>query len=305
MNENNEKGFQEMSTGAEAFSDTGVVLVSGATGNVGREVVSQLLNRGVTVRALARTPNSAGLPDGVEVVYGDLSAPDTLGKSSEGVDAVFLVWPGLPTDFAPAVLDALKKHARRVVYLSSMSIREDLAQQADPITAFHANIEQLIEQSGLEWTFLRISGLATNTLGWAQQIRADGVVRWPYGAAARSLIHEKDVASVAIHALTSNQHSGAGAKYTLTGPQVLTQVEQVRAISQAIGRPLRYEEISPEVIRQQMLTQLPAAVVDGMLKAWGGFVKEPELVSHTVEEITGTAARTYSDWAIDHVRAFR
>jgi uncharacterized protein YbjT (DUF2867 family) len=297
------KALKQMSTETKAFSDTGVVLVSGATGNVGREVVSQLLSKGVTVRALARTPNAAGLPDGVEVVYGDLSAPDTLDKSSEGVEAVFLVWPGLPTNFAPAVLDALKKHARRVVYLSSMSVREDLAGQADPITAFHAAIEQQIEQSGLEWTFLRISGLATNTLGWAGQIRADGVVRWPYAAAARSLIHEKDIASVATQALGSSKHSGA--KYILTGPQVLTQAEQVQAISQAIGRPLRYEEIEPEVIRQQMLTQLPVAMVDGMLNAWAGFVKEPELVTHTVEEITGTAVRTYSEWAIDHARAFR
>jgi NAD(P)-dependent dehydrogenase (short-subunit alcohol dehydrogenase family) len=194
-----------MNTETQTFSDTGVVLVSGATGNVGREVVSQLTRKGVTVRALARTPNGADLPDGVEVVYGDLSAPEILDKSLEGVEAVFLVWPGLPTDFAPAVLDALKKHARRVVYLSSMSVREDRASQADPITAFHAAIEQQIEQSGLEWTFLRVSGLATNTLGWAGQIRTDGVVRWPCAAAARSLIHEKDIASVATQALGSSK----------------------------------------------------------------------------------------------------
>ncbi len=298
-----EKGSEEMNTDTQAFSDTGIVLVSGATGNVGREVVSQLTREGVTVRVLARTPNAAGLPDGVEVVYGDLSAPETLDKASEGVEAVFLVWPGLPTDLAPAVLEMLKKHARCMVYLSSMSVREELAGQADPITAFHAAIERQIEQSGLEWTFLRISGLATNTLGWAQQIRADGVVRWPYAAAARSLIHEKDIASVATQALKSSKHSGA--KYILTGPQVLTQAEQVQAISQAIGRPLRYEEIEPEIIRQQMLTQLPAAMVDGMLNTWAGFVKEPELVTHTVEEITGTAARTYNEWAMDHAGAFR
>src|SRR5260370_25658270 len=129
MNESYEKGYHEMSTGKEAFLDKSVVLVTGATGNVGRHVVSQLLNMGVPVRALARNPDSAGLPDGVEVVYGDLSAPDTLDESLDGVEAVFLVWPGLPTDFAPAVLDALKKHARRIVYLSSMSVREDLTQQ--------------------------------------------------------------------------------------------------------------------------------------------------------------------------------
>lgn len=292
-----------MSTETKAFSDTGVVLVSGATGNVGREVVSQLLSRGVTVRVLARTPNAAGLPDGVEVVYGDLSAPETLDKSSEGVEAVFLVWPGLPTDFALAVLDALKKHARRVVYLSSLSVRDDLEQQVDPISAFHAAIERLIEQSGLEWTFLRSSGMATNTLGWAQQIRADGVVRWPYGAAARSLIHERDIASVAAEVLQSSEHRGA--KYLLTGPEALTQIEQVQTIGKAIGRTLRYEEISREAARQQMLTYWPSAMVDGALNAWASFVKEPELVSHTVEEVTGTPVRTYSEWAIDHARAFR
>ena len=292
-----------MSTGEKVFSDKGTILVTGATGNVGRQVVSQLLNTGVTVRALARNPDSAGLPDGAEVVRGDLAAPDTLAASLDGVEAVFLVWPGLPTNLAPAVLDALKQHPRHIVYLSSMSVREDLAQQSDPITAFHAAIERMIEQSGLEWTFLRVSGLATNTLGWAQQTRSSNVVHWPYGAATRSLIHEKDIASVAVRALTNSKHTGA--KYILTGPQALTQVEQVHAIGEAIGRPLRYEEISPEIIRQQMLTQMPSAVVDGMLKAWAGFATKPEPVSHTVEEITGTPAHTYREWAIDHASAFR
>lgn len=292
-----------MSMEKAAVSNENLVLVTGATGNVGRQVVSQLLDMGINVRALARNPASAGLPEGAEVVYGDLSVPDTLDQSLAGVKAVFLVWPGLPTDLVPVVLDVLKKHVRRIVYLSSMSVREDLLQQADPITDFHSTVERLVEQSDMEWTFLRVSGIATNTLGWAQQIRADDVVRWPYGAAARSLIHEKDIAAVAVRALTSDKHNGA--KYILTGPQALTQVEQVRVIGEALGRPLRYEEIAPEVLRQQMLTQFPPALVDGMLNAWAGFVKEPEPVSRTVEEITGNPARTYSAWAIDHVRDFR
>jgi uncharacterized protein YbjT (DUF2867 family) len=302
MNESDEKGHYEMSTEEKAFSDKSVVLVTGATGHVGRPVVSQLLNMGVTVRALARNPDSAGLLDGVEVVRGDLSAPDTLDKSLGGIEAVFLLWPGLPTDFAPAVLDALKKHARRIVYLSSMGVRDDLAQQDSPINAFHANIEQLIERSGLEWTFLRCSGFATNTLGWAQQIRAYGVVRWPYGAAARSLIHEGDIASVAVRVLTSDGHRGA--KYLLTGPQVLTQVEQVRIIGEAIGRALRYEEISREEARQQMLAYWPPAMVDGALNAWASFVREPERVSHTVEEVIGRPAHPFAQWAIDHESDF-
>ncbi|EFH83759.1 NAD(P)H-binding protein [Ktedonobacter racemifer] len=291
-----------MSINGNGFSERKTILVTGATGNVGRHVVSQLLDMGAPVRALVRNPGSADLPGGVEAVRGDFAAPDTLAESLEGVESVFLVWPGLPVSLAPTVLDALKNSTGRVVYLSSMSIQKDLTQQADPITDFHATIERLIEGSGLDWTFLRISGLATNTLGWAQQIRSGDIVRWPYAAAARSLIHEKDVAAVAVRALTSDTHNGA--RYILTGPQVLTQTEQVQAIGEAIGRPLRYEEISPEVIRQQMLTQLPPAMVDGMLNAWAGFVREPEPISSIVEEITSAPAHTYKEWAIDHASDF-
>ncbi|GHO46750.1 SDR family oxidoreductase [Ktedonospora formicarum] len=279
------------------------VLVTGATGNVGREVVTQLLNEGIEVRALIRNPASASLPNGVEIAQGDLSDTKSLVKSAEGVEAVFLVWPGLPTSLAPAMLEAFKPHVSRVVYLSSMSIPKDRTIKIDPITDFHNEIEQQIEHSGLDWTFLRISGLATNTLGWGQQTRSGDVVRWPFAAAARSLIHEKDVAAVAVRALTSAQHHGA--KYDLTGPQVLTQAEQVRAIGDAIGRPLRYEETSPEVARQQMLAYFPPATVDGMIKAWGSLVEHPERMSHTVEEVTGTPAHPYSEWARDHVHDFR
>ncbi len=280
-----------------------MILVIGATGHVGRHVVSQLRRTGDALRALVRNPDSAGLASDVDVVRGDLSAPDTLDACLDGVEAVFLVWPFVTADFAPAVLDAVTKHARRIVYLSSLSVRDDLEQQTDPITACHAAIERLIAQSGLEWIFLRSSGLATNTLGWAPQIRAAGVVRWPYGAAARSLIHEQDIAAVAVRALTGDGHGVA--KYILTGPQSLTQVEQVHIIGEVIGRTLRYEEISREVARQQMLTYWPPALVDGALDAWARMVTEPELVSSTVGEVTGAPARTFREWAIDHAGDFR
>ena len=285
------------------MSRTTMILVTGATGHVGRHVVSQLLRTGAAVRALTRNPDSAGLPGGVDVVRADLSVPDTLDACLDGVEAVFLVWPFLPSDVAPAILDAVTKHARRIVFLSSWSVRDDLEQQTDPISAFHADIEHLIEQSGLEWTFLRCSGFATNTLRWALQIRADGVVRWVYGAAARSLIHERDIAAVAVRTLTGDGHGAA--KYVLTGPQRLTQVEQVHTIGEVIGRPLRYEEIPPEAARQQMLTEgWPPSVVDGILNAHAEFVTTPELVTPTVEEVTGAPARTFREWARDHVGDF-
>jgi uncharacterized protein YbjT (DUF2867 family) len=280
-----------------------VILVTGATGHVGRHVVSQLLRTGATVRAVARDPASAGLPGGVDVVRGDLSTPDTLNTGLNGVDAVFLLWPGLTADLAPAVLDVIGKHARRLVFLSSLGIRDDLAQQPDSINALHADIERLIEQSGLEWTFLRPGGFATNTLWWVPQIRAKGVVRWVYGACARASIHERDIAAVAVRVLTTGGHGGA--KYLLTGPQTLTQVEQVQIIGEVISRPLRFEEISPEAMRSQMLTWLPPAVVDGALTYWARLVTEPEVVSPTVEEVTGAPARSFRDWVSDHAGDFR
>lgn len=154
-----------------------MILVTGATGNVGRSVVSQLLDRGADVRALIRDPGSARLPAGVEVVGGDLSDPDGLAPAVDGAEAVFLVWPFITADAAPSVLNAVGKQAQHIVYLSSMSVRDDVERQAEPITACHAEMERSIERSELAWTFLRRSGFAANTLGWAPQIRAEGVVR--------------------------------------------------------------------------------------------------------------------------------
>jgi uncharacterized protein YbjT (DUF2867 family) len=278
-----------------------LILVSGATGNVGRNVVFQLLSTGASVRVLTRNPDSAELPGVVDIVRGDLSAPGTVAASLNGVRLVFLMWPFFTAEGAPVVLDVIKKHARRIVFLSSIGAGDDIQQGTDPI--FHADIERLIEQSGLEWTFLRAGGFATNTLWWAPQIRSDGVVRAPYGAAARSLIHERDIAAVAVRALTAEGH--VGAKYVLTGPETLTQIEQVHIIGDVIGRPLRYEEISPEAARQQMVTAgMPPSFANRALNYWAKLVTEPELVTSTVEEITGAPTRTFAEWAIDHADDF-
>jgi uncharacterized protein YbjT (DUF2867 family) len=281
-----------------------IVLVTGATGNVGRQVVDQLVGGGAGVRALVRKPEGAGLPDGVELVRGDLADPASLDAALAGVDVVFLVWPFLGSDGASAVVDAIARRARRVVYLSSMGVRDDRERQADSINQSHAELERLIASSGVDRTILRSGGMATNTLGWAPQVRAEGVVRWPFAEARRSLVHERDVAAVAVRALTEDGH--AGAAYPLTGPESLTQAAQVRAIGEAIGRPVRFEEIPPEAAREELLAEgLPSDMVDGMLAAWARMVEEPEPVLPTVEEVTGTPARTYRRWAADHADDFR
>ena len=186
---------------------------------------------------------------------------------------------------------------RRVVYLSA----EAAASKPD---AFWAQLERLVAQSAVQWTFLRPTGFAKNTLMWADQIRSGGVVRWPYAAAARSLIHEADIAAVAVRALTEDGHGGQ--TYVLTGPQALTQADQVQAIGQAIGRPLRFEEVAREQTRPALVAALgDEAFADSALDTWATFVTQPEQVTSTVQEITGHPARTLHSWAEDHADDFR
>jgi uncharacterized protein YbjT (DUF2867 family) len=233
-------------------------------------------------------------------VVGDLAAPATFAAGLGGIEGVFLMWPFFTLDAAPAVLEAVARHAKRIVYLSAASVAGDIA---NPPALFHTAMERTIETTGLAWTFLRPTGFATNTLMWAAQIRESGIVRWPYGRAARSLIHEHDIAAVAARSLVEGGH--VGARYLLTGPETLTQLEQVRLIGAAIGRPVRYEELSPEVARAQLLTAWGnAGFVDAALAGWARMVVEPEGVTRTVTEVTGTPARSFREWARDHAADF-
>jgi uncharacterized protein YbjT (DUF2867 family) len=268
------------------------VLVTGATGTVGREVLAQLLDVGAGVRVLTRDPTAARAPVRVEVARGDLRDPDSLRAPLRGVRSVFLVWPFATAEGLPAVIGMIAEHARRVVYLSSAAVR-DHERQA----------ERLIERSGLEWTFLRPHAFAANALRWAGQIRAEGVVREPYGAAAMPPIHERDIAAVAVRALLGDGHVGAA--YELTGPESLTQAEQVRVIGEATGRPARWEEAPPEAARRRMLDGgWPPAVVEDVLRTQARLVAEPRTATSAVEEITGIPARPFRSWAIEHAHAF-
>ncbi|MFC4591071.1 NAD(P)H-binding protein [Sphaerisporangium corydalis] len=283
-----------------------MILVTGATGNVGRHVVSLLLDAGREVRALTRDPGSARLPKGAEVVRGDLADPSTLGAALDGAESVFLVWPTLSADHAaPATIEALAGRARRVVYLSGRGVRDDdLAPEPGSILGSHVAVERLIRRFAGEWTFLRPGGFAANTLMWAAQIRDTGVVRWAHGGASRALIHERDIAASGVIALTGAGHDGAA--YELTGPRTLTQIEQVTAIGQAIGRPVRWEELPHATVVRELLGQgWPAAVAEGVLSAHAGMVAVPETTTSTVEKLTGAPATPFESWARDHAADFR
>jgi uncharacterized protein YbjT (DUF2867 family) len=281
------------------------ILVIGGTGNIGRMVVTQLSAAGTNVRAMVRNPETAGLPPTVEVVRGDLTLPDTLDECLHGIEAVFLVWTAPPEAAAPA-LACITKRARRIVYLSAPLKTPHPFFQAslpNPSSLLHEQIEGFIQQSGVERIFLRPGMLASNGLvWWAPQIRSGDVVRWPYLAVPTAPIDERDIASVAVRALLENGHTGA--EYVLTGPQSLTQFEQVSTIGRAIGRALRIEEISPEEARREWAATWPAPVVNMLLKSWNAAIGRPAYVTNSVEEVTGTPARRFFDWASDHAQAF-
>ncbi|SFQ63455.1 NAD(P)H-binding protein [Amycolatopsis rubida] len=277
------------------------VLVIGATGNVGRQVAVQLAGHGLSVRALARRPEKADVPGGVDVVPGDLSDADSLRAALRGVDSVFLMWPLISGEPAEAIADAVAAGARRLVLLSSAAARRD---SDDAISRVHRAVEKAIERTSLEWTFLQPHGFAANTLGWASQIRGDGVVRGAYGSVYSTLIHEADMAAVAVAALTSEGH--AGAKYDLTGPAALTQVEQVRVIGEVIGRETRWEEVPRDVARERLLERIPAEYADAMLDAYARLAGgEPDRPTTTVEDVTGVPARTFAQWVADHAAEFK
>lgn len=271
------------------------VLVTGATGRVGSRVVTALADRdGVRVRALSRDRRAA-FRAGVEVVHGDLTEPSTMDAALSGVDAVFLVFPSVSADAsAAALVEALANKARRLVYLSAHGVPEQPGRDLRPdggIIGSHAYLESLIAAQAAEYAFLRSSGFAANTLAWAPQLRTGDVLHWFLPEAKRALIHEADLADVAVHALLS----ATSAAYHVTGPQQLTQAEQLAAIGEATGRALRFEEIS--------LDQAPPQLRP-IITAQSRMVAHPEPVTDTVATLLGRPALPYAQWARDHTADF-
>ncbi|WP_424217186.1 SDR family oxidoreductase (plasmid) [Streptomyces sp. BI20] len=281
------------------------ILVTGASGQVGGAVVRRLRATGVPVRALVR--RDTRFPTGVDAVRGDLADPASLGAALTGIDAVFLVWPFLDARGAAETIAEIARHARRVVYLSSAGVGADGVNEAgpaDPITSFHTELERLVGASGLEWTALRPTGFAGNTLGWAPEIRAEGRVRAPLRALARPLIHEADTAAVAARALTTD--TLLGARPLLTGPEPVTQERQVELIGEAIGRPLRFEELTQaEAVERMRAAGWPAGLAETVVPAQARMLDHPEPVTDTVERLTGTPAHSFRRWALDHAADFR
>lgn len=281
------------------------ILVIGGTGHVGRHVVDQLAATGAQFCAMTRHPDAACFPPQVDVVRGDLTAPETLDRCLDDCDGVFLVWTAPPAALEGA-LQRIAKPGRRVVLLTApIKTPHPFFQQPSPARKLTERIERLIFASGAEWTFLRAGIFAGNARHfWGTGIRAGGVVRWPYLDVPTSPTDERDLAAAAVRLLCEDGH--AGAEYVVTGPQSLTQAEQLHTIGGAIGRPVRVEEISPAEARSELLPILGSpGLVNMFLNAWAAAAGQPAFVTSTFAQLTGTFPRPFLDWATDHAAEFR
>lgn len=273
-------------------------LVTGGTGTIGRLVVRGLQERGLPVRVLSRR-GPDDLPDGVDHVAADLAGP-VPDAAFEGVDRLFL-FPA-DGDLSPFLKQAREAGVGHVVVLSSLAAAGEKERDRDSESALHhRRVEDAVAASGLPATVLRPGNFAANLLFWSHAIRFTGGVEGPYPDAAQTLVHEADVADVAVAALTAPDPIPA--VHVVTGPEVLTQAEQLATIGAALGRPLEYRTISPEQFTATMTQWMSPGIVAMLLRYWSETVSEPD-VARSAEPLTGRA-RTLAEWVADHVDAFR
>ncbi|MGW2703095.1 NAD(P)H-binding protein [Streptomyces sp. NPDC001340] len=281
-----------------------MILVTGATGTIGSDVVRQLAARGEKVRALTRDPARARVPAGVEVVRGDYLEPGSLDGATAGVTAVFLLRPPGPEEEHDLALVAAARAAgvRRLVKLSAIGTGDP---EVGPAGLWHAAGERAVRESGTEWTVLRPSSFASNTLSWAQTVGRGEPVPNMTGDGESGVIDPRDVAEAAVWALLDDRH--AGRTYTLTGPEAISVPGQAAVLASVLGRPVATRDLSPQETREHLLTAwgFDEAQAEGVLTGTA-FVRGGgnAVVTEDVPRILGRPARTYREWAQDHKGAF-
>ncbi|MEU2027068.1 NAD(P)H-binding protein [Streptomyces sp. NPDC016469] len=281
-----------------------MILVTGATGTIGREVLRRLpADR--PVRIMARQPGRVtDAPPSARIVHGDFTDPASLTDALHNVHTVFLVTNPDGDDDTRFLGPARASGVRHVVKLSAAAVTDPAA--ADLITRRQRRNEDLLRASGLRWTLLRPRAFMSNTLSWARSVRSGQVVRAPYGTSANACVDPGDVAEVAALALTGQGRDHAGAAYTLTGPQALSAAEQTAQLAGLLGLPLRFEELSPQQARTALEARYPADIASALLEsARRQHSGSKAGVDPTLPGLLGRPARTFRDWAADHLDAFR
>ncbi|MEV8378761.1 NAD(P)H-binding protein [Kribbella sp. NPDC056861] len=273
-----------------------MILVTGATGQAGGAVVRGLLDRGHAVRAVASARSAAAVDPRAEVAVVDLNDAGSFRTALDGVDAAFVHsgYPGIDESMA----ELRVRGVQRVVLLSSSAAPSgDLT---NAVGAYHIRSEQALRDNGPEWTFLRPYSLMSNTLRWLDQLRAGDTVRLPFPDVAVATLHPDDLAAVAAVCLTESGH--AHQAYAVSGPVALRPEEQVAIVAAAIGRPLRFEGIPNDRVREELAESTPPAYVDAFYRLFVEGEADETTIVPTVQDLTGQAPRTLHDWASAHAK---
>ncbi len=270
------------------------LLVTGATGTVGRQVVAELLTRGHRVRALTRDTAKADFPAGVEVVEGDLTDPDTLTPALEGVTGLHLI------TFGGAYFAPLQTGPRILELARAAGVRR--------VTVLHGGEGTPLEDAvraddGIDWTVVMPVEFMANALAWADGIVTRDEVREPFVSRLSAMVHEGDIGAVAAVALTEEGHGGQ--EYVVTGPEVLTVGDKVAALATARGRAVSLVELTEEqAVEQWRAAGHTDEVIGFLLQAYGNTPEIGRTVTDTVEKVTGRPARAFRPWAQEHREAF-
>ncbi|MEO3892709.1 NAD(P)H-binding protein [Nonomuraea sp. B5E05] len=284
-----------------------MIVITGATGAVGRLVIAQLLAEGAAVRAVSRSPQRSGLPDEVELAMGDPSRPGTMATCFDGAEAVFLHSRTFGDSADKLLAVAAERGVRKVVALSAMNIGDPYELQPSRWRGDrNKEAEEAAVASGMTWTSLRASSFAGNTAqAWGVQIRSGDVVRYVHARFRESILDERDLAEVAARALLTDEL--AGRRLELTGPQSLSHEEMVAVIAAALGRPLRFEELPPQAVAAHLVDNgLPEPWARALMARYAHYLgRDQHPVTGEVDEVLGRPARAYADWVADHLAAFR
>ncbi|NKY58490.1 SDR family oxidoreductase [Nocardia flavorosea] len=275
-----------------------MIVITGATGNVGRPLVQALAAAGAEVRAVSRAAEAADFPAGVEYRRADLLRTEELTPTLTGAHTVFLLtsgdFLGAGGDLAEVVKSVRSAGGRRVVLLSSQGVG----------TGNHpADAEAAVRDSGLDWTILRPGNFASNALQWAESVRAERTVTAPFADIALPVIDPVDIAAVAAAALLDDSHDST--IYELTGPEPVSPRQQAAALAAALGEPIRFTELSRAQATERMAQFMPGPVVESTLDILGSPAPALQQVSPDVEKVLGRAPHTFAEWAVRNSAAFQ